>query len=219
VRGSGEICDDGNAVSEDGCSDKCSVEPGFVCDPSFDKATGKAGGYDVCTPPKTPPKDSVFLKAKAKIEGITAADFVGDKRKIFRHSIAESANVAVSNVVITMVTTLSARRAGAQLEVAFQVQVPETDKDKVAQAVVNAAADGSLSKSLKRGGLDVKVSAISPPDFVKSDGSSGQVGVVDAYAGEWRKCSNHNDCSGGGHLPATVRLHCRLLPPSGRRRS
>jgi cysteine-rich repeat protein len=178
VRGSGEICDDNNAVSEDGCSDKCSVEPGFVCDPSFDKATGKAGGYDVCTPPKTPPQDSVFLKAKAKMEGITAADFVGVKRKIFRHSIAESANVAVSNVVITMVTTFSARRAGAQLEVSFQVQVPETDKDKVAQAVVNAAADGSLSKSLKRGGLDVKVSAISPPDFVKSDGSSGQVGVV-----------------------------------------
>jgi cysteine-rich repeat protein len=178
VRGSGEICDDGNALSEDGCSDKCSVEPGFVCDPSFDKATGKAGGYDVCTPPKTPPQDSVFLKAKAKIEGITAADFVGDKRKIFRHSIAESANVAVSNVVITMVTTLSARRAGVHLEVAFQVQVPETDKDKVAQAVVNAAADGSLSKSLKKGGLNVKVSAISPPDFVKSNGSSGQVGVV-----------------------------------------
>jgi cysteine-rich repeat protein len=178
VRGSGEVCDDGNAVSEDGCSDKCSVEPGFVCDPSLDKATGKAGGYDVCTPPKTPPKDSVFLKVNAKIEGIMAADFVGDKRKIFRHSIAESVNVAVSNVVITMVSTLSARRAGALLEVAFQVQVPETNKDKVAQAVVNAAADGSLSKSLKRGGLDVKVSVISPPDFVMSDGSSGQVGVV-----------------------------------------
>jgi len=178
VRGSGEVCDDGNAVSEDGCSDKCSVEPGFVCDPSLDKATGKAGGYDVCTPPKTPPKDSVFLKANAKIEGIMAADFVGDNRKIFRHSIAESVNVAVSNVVITMVTTLSARRAGALLEVAFQVQVPETDKDKVAQAVVNAAADGSLSKSLKKGGLDVKVSVISTPDFVMSDGSFGQVGVV-----------------------------------------
>jgi cysteine-rich repeat protein len=168
VRGHGENCDDGNAVSEDGCSDNCSVEPGFMC------IQGKTGGYDVCTPPKTPPKESVFLKAKATMEGIAEADFVGDKRLIFRRSIAEIAKVPVSNVVITMVKTLGARRAVAQLEVAFQVQVPEADKDKVAQAVVNAA---ELSKSLKKGGLDVKVSAISPPDFVKSDGSSGQVGV------------------------------------------
>ena len=63
----------------------------------IDKVTGKAGGYDVCTPLKTPPQDSVFLKAKAKIEGITAADFVGVKRKIFRHSIAEIAESAESS--------------------------------------------------------------------------------------------------------------------------
>jgi cysteine-rich repeat protein len=169
VRGSGEICDDDNAESEDGCSDKCTVEPGFMCDP------GKPGGNDVCTPLKIPPEDSVFVKAKATMEGILEADFVGHKRKIFRDAIAEIVQVAVLNVVITMVKTLGARRAGAKLEVSFQVQVPEADKDKVAQAVVNAA---ELSKSLKEKGLDVKVSAISPPDFVKSGASSGQVGVA-----------------------------------------
>ena len=178
VRGAGETCDDGNAVSEDGCSDKCSVEAGFVCDPSLDQATAKTGGHDVCKPPGNPPKDSVFLKATAKMEGITEAEFVGDKRKIFKQSIADSVKVDVANVVITKVTTVSSRRAGTLLEVEFQMQVPEADKDKVAQAVVNAAADGSLSKSLKAGGLNVEVSAVSPPTFVKSDGSSGEVNVV-----------------------------------------
>ena len=28
---SGETCDDGNTNSSDGCSDKCSIEPGYEC--------------------------------------------------------------------------------------------------------------------------------------------------------------------------------------------
>jgi len=179
LRGLGERCDDGNLHNEDGCSATCTVESGFVCEPSVDSASGQAMGQDVCTTPKMPPKDSVFIKAKAQMIGVTAEQFVGDNRRIFRQSIADIAKPALSvdKVVILAVLTLQAARRAATLEVGFQMQVPESDKEAVAQSVVNAAADGSLTKKLRAGGLDASVNALSPPEFVSSDGSQGQIEV------------------------------------------
>jgi len=124
-----------------------------------------------------PPKDSVFIKARAQMIGVTAEQFVGDNRRVFRQAIADSAALTVDKVIIIAVLTLQAARRAATLEVGFQMQVPESDKEAVAQSVVNAASDGSLTKKLRAGGLDVSVNALSPPEFVSSDGSQGQIEV------------------------------------------
>jgi len=94
-----------------------------------------------------PPKDSVFIKARAQMIGVTAEQFVGDNRRVFRQAIADSAALTVDKVIIIAVLTLQAARRAATLEVGFQMQVPESDKEAVAQSVVNAASDGSLTKS------------------------------------------------------------------------
>ncbi len=45
VRGPGEECDDANATAGDGCSDRCEIEPGYVC---FDEPSGATTCVDSC---------------------------------------------------------------------------------------------------------------------------------------------------------------------------
>ncbi len=166
IRGLGETCDDGNILSEDGCSETCSVETGFSCD--------STSGKDICTTPKRPPPGDVFIVASVMMVGVTADQFVGAKRRIFRQSIADIAGVGVDKVVITSVKSLQNRRA-AELEVQFQVQTSQNRAGAIADSLVGAAKDGSLSAKLKQGGLNADVSKMSPPQSVSSDGTQSKL--------------------------------------------
>ena len=191
LRDVGEACDDGNVYSEDGCSDECDVEAGFMCQPvvepsslaSTSSATDATitGVKDTCGPPEKPPAGQVFLRAEAELVGVNAEAFVGSVRRIFRQAIADSVSppVSIDKVLIIGVVTLTARRAGSEpaLAVEFQIQVAADDKEVVAQSIVDAAGSGALTRRLRDGGLDASVSAISPPEFVSGDGSRGMVKV------------------------------------------
>jgi cysteine-rich repeat protein len=162
IRDLGERCDDGNSYGEDGCSEKCSVEPGFSCD----NTTGK----DTCIPPETPPLGEVFIVAKAKLVGVTVDQFLGKSRRAFRQSIADIANVRVEKVLVTTVKTLNGRRT-AVLEVQFQIQGLAGDAGVISDSVNKAVKDGSLSRKLKTYGLDATVSEMSDLQSVSSDGN------------------------------------------------
>ena len=157
-----ETCDDGNEFSDDGCSEMCSVEAGFSCTYTSVK--------DICTTPKTPPEGEVFIVATVMMVGVTADQFVGAKRRVFRQSIADISGVVLDKVVITSVKLLQNRRA-SELEVQFQVQASQNKAGAIADALVGAAKDGSLSAKLKERGLNADVSKMSPPQALSSDGT------------------------------------------------
>ena len=106
--------------------------------------------------------------------GVTADQFVGAKRRVFRQAIADIAGVGVDKVVITSVKSLQNRRA-AELEVQFQVQGSQNKAGAIADSLVWAAKDGSLSAKLKQGGLNADVSKMSPPQSVSSDGTQSKL--------------------------------------------
>jgi cysteine-rich repeat protein len=180
-RDAGETCDDGNVNGEDGCSSTCEVEAGFLCEPSIDASPGGTSGMDVCSPPASPPSGEVFIRASAMLVGVTPDTFVGQARRIFRQAIADntSPKVSVDKVIITSVKAAQQqRRASTSLvEVAFQIQAPAADKDSIAQAIYTAGNDGSLTASLKAGGLQASVSSLSTPEFISDTGVKGSIPV------------------------------------------
>jgi hypothetical protein len=125
---------------------------------------------DICTTPKTPPQGEVFIVATVMMVGVTADQFVGAKRRVFRQSIADIAGVGVDKVMITSVKLLQNRRA-SELEVQFQVQASQNKAGAIADALVGAAKDGSLTAKLKERGLNADVSKMSPPQAWSSDGT------------------------------------------------
>ena len=173
LRSGGEACDDGNMLSDDGCSGSCAVEAGFVCKPSA------TGGRDVCTASTVPPAGSVFISASIRLDAaMTAEQFVGPVRRSFRQTIAESTKPELSTdkVLILSVRADQARRAGV-LAVGFRMEALEAHMQTVAQSLSDAVKSGTLTNRLQKAGLDVTVKDMSEPAFSKSDGSSGTLQV------------------------------------------
>jgi hypothetical protein len=62
-------------------------------------------------------------------------------------------------------------RRASELEVQFQVQASQNKAGAIADALVGAAKDGSLTAKLKERGLNADVSKMSPPVALSSDGT------------------------------------------------
>ena len=173
MRAGGEACDDANVLSDDGCSDSCAVEAGFVCKPAA------AGGKDVCTASIAPPAGSVFISASIRLEtAMTAEQLVGPVRRSFRQAVAESTEpkLSIDKVLILSVRAGETRRAGV-LAVNFRMEVAEAHMQTVMQSLSDAVESGTLTTRLQEAGLDVTVKDMSEFAFVKSDGSSGAMQV------------------------------------------
>jgi hypothetical protein len=91
----------------DGCSEQCTVENGYAC------FGGGATSADTCVLPVAAPTGKEFVKATARLNGVTKEAFDRDVglRQAFVKGVAEALGVLVSQVLIESTSGGQSRRS------------------------------------------------------------------------------------------------------------